>query len=463
MARPTEPLAGASFAEPDALGFIDDAAFVALRADALGEPTVLIDLENNPAESLRGYVLVAGAAGDDGWTIDLSGHPRAADRAAFGLLETGILFERTGDDFGVLTGNGALPVGAPTDVAAAERQLAAVVEIGGSVTGRLAAGNDSLVESVVELAERLDLVVEVDDGEVWLPRIVDRRRVAAWAYTCADRVPIVGGRGCGDELSPPFVDMFESLDGWWGGTSVLSDQGGTDAGPSDVRWTNREAQQYLPSAAQLTPNGLELIASQRQTPSGDRLPFQSGLVFSREGYGFGWFEFDIEVPTGIGLWPAVWMLDTEGCEAPGRCPGCDTVAYHEIDVLETAGDDVVFHSVHWNDGQLRSTSQQSESQSIAQGGPLTIGLERRPGLLVWTVGDQTVATVTGPAVAGAGIHRTADMMLIMNLAVGGSFGGERIVDGGTGWQPGSLVPASFPDLGWKEARLVVYELRVTGL
>jgi len=32
-----------------------------------------------------------------------------------------------------------------------------------------------------------------------------------------------------------------------------------------------------------------------------------GLVSSKQSFGYGWYEFEAQLPTGRGLWPAIWM------------------------------------------------------------------------------------------------------------------------------------------------------------
>ena len=56
------------------------------------------------------------------------------------------------------------------------------------------------------------------------------------------------------------------------------------------------------------------------------IPYSIGLVSSIEVYGYGFYEFDIQLPKGIGLWPAVWL--TSGDSWPP-----------EIDILEAYSDD----------------------------------------------------------------------------------------------------------------------------
>jgi beta-glucanase (GH16 family) len=37
------------------------------------------------------------------------------------------------------------------------------------------------------------------------------------------------------------------------------------------------------------------------------IPYSVGLVTSYESYGYGFYEFEVELPYGSGLWPAVWL------------------------------------------------------------------------------------------------------------------------------------------------------------
>ncbi len=37
------------------------------------------------------------------------------------------------------------------------------------------------------------------------------------------------------------------------------------------------------------------------------IPYSVGLITSYDSYGYGFYEFDIELPSGVGLWPAVWL------------------------------------------------------------------------------------------------------------------------------------------------------------
>lgn len=56
------------------------------------------------------------------------------------------------------------------------------------------------------------------------------------------------------------------------------------------------------------------------------IPYSVGLITSYKSYGYGLYEFDVKLPEGKGLWPAVWL-------------SCDVSWPPEIDINESYSDD----------------------------------------------------------------------------------------------------------------------------
>lgn len=52
------------------------------------------------------------------------------------------------------------------------------------------------------------------------------------------------------------------------------------------------------------------------------IPHSVGLVTSKESYGYGFYQFKVRLPKGVGLWPAVWLT-------------CDKTWPPEIDINES--------------------------------------------------------------------------------------------------------------------------------
>jgi beta-glucanase (GH16 family) len=84
-------------------------------------------------------------------------------------------------------------------------------------------------------------------------------------------------------------------------------------------------------------------------------------------------------------------------------------------------------------------------------------------LLVWSVDGAEISRLTGVAAAGEGPHRAAPMRIVVNLAVGGTFAGHRILGPTSSWWGDAMVPASFPRLDWTSASFEVSDVRFTPL
>jgi beta-glucanase (GH16 family) len=56
------------------------------------------------------------------------------------------------------------------------------------------------------------------------------------------------------------------------------------------------------------------------------IPYSVGLISSKKYFGYGFYEFEITLPYGIGLWPAVWLTDSITWPP-------------EIDIIEAYSDD----------------------------------------------------------------------------------------------------------------------------
>ncbi len=456
------------------------------------EPTIFAPTGDGPNLAVDADAAVSGAARVAGrdvgerWEIDLTGSPVLADRIAIGLLQRGVEFERSidvdafGDVGSVLSGPGSIEQFNSTSSGAdavsadaARAQLGVIMELGGSPDGGL--GPASEAESIEVLASSLGLAPTRVEGVPTVVSIEDLEIVASIAVTDPSRVPGLGARSAPSALAesiPLLPDSWVSAT-----TGPLTPGADHSLSPSEggIGWTNREAQRYDPASVFFTESGddgqvIELRTDAVDTPSVDALPFRSGMVIADQLIGWGPLSVDVTLPAGDGLWPAVWLLDAEACEAPGRCPNYATTAYHEIDLIETRGDqpDEAHTSLHWFDERLRSTS---DTEPIEPGGRVVVTVERRPGIIVWRIDGDVVYVVAGPVTGtiggegtvgvDAGPHRSQPMHLIINTAVGGNFAGDRIL-GRTGeWWGDAQVPDSFPAVGWDVATLTVHEVLFT--
>jgi len=155
----------------------------------------------------------------------------------------------------------------------------------------------------------------------------------------------------------------------------------------------------------------------------------------------GRFEARIKVPLGAGLWPAFWLLGADIDEV--GWPACG-----EIDIMEYRGQvpDVVLGSLHgpgYSGGAPVSDALYlPDGQRFADAFHV-FAVEWDPGRIAWYVDDTLYHVATGAQLPqGAPWVFERPFFIILNLAVGGTFGGS----------PGDTTP--FP------AELVVDWVRV---
>lgn len=95
-------------------------------------------------------------------------------------------------------------------------------------------------------------------------------------------------------------------------------------------WGNNELQYY--TADNITVQGGNLVITARTGDSPDaNFDYTSARIRSTQGFTFGRIEASIQVPEGLGLWSAFWMLGTN------MSPYGAWAARGEIDIMESFG------------------------------------------------------------------------------------------------------------------------------
>jgi beta-glucanase (GH16 family) len=140
------------------------------------------------------------------------------------------------------------------------------------------------------------------------------------------------------------------------------------------------------------------------------------------------FEGDIRVevkaklPQGKGIWPAIWMMGINIKQV--GWPKCS-----ELDVMEFVGHtpDKIFGTLHWWDSAATSASKHLSKGSNLVFSDLqtafhVYALERKGNVISLFVDDKNYLTFSAPETAYADTF-TGPLYLLLNTAVGGSWGG----------------------------------------
>ena len=122
---------------------------------------------------------------------------------------------------------------------------------------------------------------------------------------------------------------------------------------------NNELQSYTKSQNNIIlNNGYLYLRAQKETPFNPNQPgYTSGRITTKDKIEmqYGYWEIKAKLPSGIGTWPAIWMLNSKIDSIPWPNSG-------EIDIMEHVGYDEnrVFFSIHNEDlfGNVHGTNQQ---------------------------------------------------------------------------------------------------------
>jgi beta-glucanase (GH16 family) len=138
---------------------------------------------------------------------------------------------------------------------------------------------------------------------------------------------------------------------------------------------------------------------------------------------YGRFDIRAKLPSGQGLWPAIWMLPTDSAYGTWAASG-------EIDIVEVLGQDprTVYGSLHY--GGAWPKNQHSTQQLALTDGTFAddfhvFRLNWAPNEMRWYVDDRLYATQTQWHTDAAPYPAPFDQNfhLILNVAVGGNWPG----------------------------------------
>ena len=194
-------------------------------------------------------------------------------------------------------------------------------------------------------------------------------------------------------------------------------------------WANHEKQYYAADRRENAriEHGALVIEARREAlraePDWGGQAYSSAKLVSRKSLGYGFYEVRAKLPCGRGTWPAIWLLPQSG-----TWPDMG-----EIDLMEMVGwqPRVVHATVHSGAfNHVRGTQRGAETRIASacsayhryqldwQPHSITIGVDGHGYMRV--VDDQPGGHAAWPF--------TVPYRLILNLAVGGDWGGVKGID-----------------------------------
>lgn len=194
-------------------------------------------------------------------------------------------------------------------------------------------------------------------------------------------------------------------------------------------WGNRELQFYTnarPENARVEQGHL-IIEARREAWQG-RDYTSARLVTKNKGdWSAGRFEIRAKLPAGRGTWPAIWMLPTVWNLGNGGWPDNG-----EIDIMEHVGYNPgsVHASTHSQKNQWRHNNQRTAIEQVPDASTAfhTYTLEWDAEEIRIFVDEHHYFTSRKQGGDWTSWPFTRDFHLLLNLAVGGDWGGEKGID-----------------------------------
>lgn len=204
--------------------------------------------------------------------------------------------------------------------------------------------------------------------------------------------------------------------------------------PNPAKWKyetgmirNQEAQYYTSARQEnaRVENGTLVIESRKERFSNANYTSASIHTNGLASWTFGRIEVRAKLPTGRGMWPAIWTMGTD--HSNGGWPNNG-----EIDIMENVGfdPDRIFANVH--------TGAYNHVKQTAKGGSMVVrnpGAEFHVYAVEWFkdridfyVDTTKYYTFRNEGTGWAAWPYTKPQYLILNAAIGGGWGGQQGID-----------------------------------
>jgi beta-glucanase (GH16 family) len=194
-----------------------------------------------------------------------------------------------------------------------------------------------------------------------------------------------------------------------------SSKWGYDIGTGSGGWGNNELQYYTNRLFNAeVANGALKITATKENFSGSA--YTSARLLSKDKFAFkyGKVEVKAKLPAGGGTWPAIWMLGSDINTV--SWPACG-----EIDIMEHLGNDLnkIYGTLHYPGRSGGNANGNTKIIANATTQFHIYSLEWTPLVIKIYVDDQLFHTVAN----SSSIPFNHDFFFIVNVAMGGNFGG----------------------------------------
>lgn len=190
-------------------------------------------------------------------------------------------------------------------------------------------------------------------------------------------------------------------------------------------WGNNELQYYTSDNNAVVQGGKLRIEARKENKEGNSYTSARLVSKGKGDFKYGRFEISAKLPTGRGLWPAIWLLSSDN--SYGNWPNSG-----EIDIMEQVGfDPLKIHcTVHNNVYNGQRGNQKSSSSIVASAVSdfHTYRVDWTPYSIKGFIDDEPYFEYTNDGQGYTTWPYDKNFYLILNVAVGGNWGGANGID-----------------------------------
>ena len=187
---------------------------------------------------------------------------------------------------------------------------------------------------------------------------------------------------------------------------------------------NREAQYYTKAREKNTRVEEGNLVIEAHKEEYQRASYTAGSLKSKANWKYGRIEVRAKVPAGRGMWPAIWMMPTN---RQGGWPACG-----EIDIMEYVGfqPNVIHATVHTK--KYNHTIGTQKGDKIKSDKPFenfhVYAIEWNKDRIDFFLDDKKYFTFKNEGTGADEWPFDKPFLLKLNIAVGGSWGGQKGID-----------------------------------
>jgi len=257
-----------------------------------------------------------------------------------------------------------------------------------------------------------------------------RSRLRAACFLLLSTAAACGGGGSSAAPATPSPTPTLAPGGW---TLAFSDEFETPGALDPAKWgyevgyiRNDEKQYYTSRSENVRAEGGSLVIEARKEPY-QGYAYTSASVNTRGRFEFlyGRVEVRAKLPTGNGTWPAIWMLGTNIGQV--GWPTCG-----EIDIMENVGFEPtrIYGTIHTAAYNHVAGTAKGSSVTVANPGEdfHVYSMEWYPDRVEIFVDGTRYFTFRNEGTGSRSWPFDKPQYLLINLAIGGSWGGQRGID-----------------------------------